>query len=43
LTDKQKHEYEFSKIFLNEIKKRKTNKWIGGIKDNIHRNLKFIN
>lgn len=26
LTDKQKHEYEFSKIFLNEIKKRKKNK-----------------
>lgn len=23
LIDKQKHEYEFSKIFLNEIKKRK--------------------
>ena len=23
LTDKQKHEYEFSKIFLSEIKKRK--------------------
>lgn len=25
LTDKQKHEYEFSKIFLSEIKKRKKN------------------
>ena len=25
LTDKQKHEYEFSKIFVSEIKKRKKN------------------